>query len=1043
MAPIIGRSLNLVDEEILDGAMKLFLTSYNDEASFPVYGELISRLNNHPVTGIVRPGAGERRLTEEGDKYIKNLANQYIQKIDDLIKNEIDPQPDSPAKNLHKEMLRYYRRNLSNISRGISADQDPELDSLGGRAVTDYLPQMSNDVIDATKAEEISQALKKYPLDKYLKIGNDIQEMHEKLAFERDNLSEEEVDRRTREIRDKKRELLACAKELHQASQNPTKETLSLFGAPEHLTGVGGFLHRRGLDSMINRLEHEEKELQWREKGIPKEFGDYSVRLNNVVDIYGPHPKHHDQWEKDNVFSKTDFEASLKSYDSSKLPFTEHELAMIAMASSSLDTPENREARKKAPKSHFGLENNTFWTIDLLANEAGPRPSLFQYKSVIQNARENAQRIATDYANGKKTELAKTIQNQFRLLQKDEKTRSGLGSTPSAMAYGYQKSFMDMLDRDPELRKEFEAINQSVPEADKVDIDKLSAQVKISKMAVDKMNAEDALKESQGVIDQYIIDNLQKQVLRGDLMDAIGKNEINMMMKRPERVRKTARYKADAKKLERAGKFDELNLLSMRFNEETSKPVESLPYMTTENGQKMLQEFTDHMEKTYGPKMLTYKKDDKTSENFKTEIDKFTMEVLKNQNLERLSSGKELSPEEKKQIMADHIRYEFAANSFDQKLKTGEINKFHAIIGSTGGEKEEEHILLYDDKIRDYLDNLGLENMKPEEISEMLKLGAYREITDKIATSAELEYHTKVDKVPDFDDAVGALQEGKEAAWFGKSDYNKILDEMKALNEAYKANKEEFFKNGKSAIDPNLEEREQELLTQMDAYMARKEVEFEKNKERGKEDNAHSRMRYDAMVKAKNSLQKRMAYDKQIGDLQAVDAEYKEYTQTVAEKRSGELANQQVEPAAKQVKAATEATAENKFSKEAEALGVNEWEYNAARNIATAIIREKAGQEKAPEALEGKIQKSIGNIAQSAEFKKWAKQAQANPEKADQIGKMSPAEVRADFVNNMSKDISKDMNKQENKEMNKKLAHNKTVNHTKIKTTTEKERLTV
>ena len=56
---------------------------------------------------------------------------------------------------------------------------------------------------------------------------------------------------------------------------------------------------------------------------------------------------------------------------------------------------------------------------------------------------------------------------------------------------------------------------------------------------------------------------------------------------------------------------------------------------------------------------------------------------------------------------------------------------------------------------------------------------------------------------------------------------------------------------------------------------------------------------------------------------------------------------------------------------------------------------------------------------------------------------MSPAEVRADFVNNMSKDISKDMNKLNAKEMNKQLMHNKTVNHTKIKTTTEKERLTV
>ncbi|MBQ3965449.1 MAG: hypothetical protein II684_01290, partial [Treponema sp.] len=777
-------------------------------------------------------------------------------------------------------------------------------------------------------------------------------------------------------------------------------------------------------------LEHEEAELQWNEKGIPKEFGDYSTRINNVVDIYGPNPKHHEVWEEMKVFDKTDFENSLKSYDASKLPFTDHELAMIAMASSSMDTPENQEARKKAPNPKMGLENSTFWTIDLMDSEKGPRPSLHQYKSVIQNARENAQKIATDYANGKKTELAKTIQNQFRLLQNGEKSRSGLGSRPSAMAYGYQKSFLDMLDRDPQLREEFDTINKSMPKENQVDLDKLRTQCKISKLAVDRLNAKDALKKSKGV-DQVVVDNLKKQVLRGDLMDQIGQSDLNITGNRPEKVRKTAQFNAQYKELERAGKFSELTLLSLQFNNETLKPVETLPYLTTEKGQQMLQEFTDHMEKTYGPEILTLKQDNReTYERFNTEIQKFTQEVLKNQNLEKLSSGKELSLEEKKQIMADHIRYEFAADSSNQFLKTGEENKFHKIIGGTGSEKDSEHVLLYDDKIQNYLDNLGLENMKPEEISEMLKLGAYKEITDKIAQSAELEYRVKNEKAPNFDDAIGALQEGKEAAWFGKSDYNKILDEMKALNEAYQAHHEEFLKNGKSAVDPDLEKREQELLAQMDAYMARKQVEFDKNKERGKTDNAHSRMRYDAMVKAKDALKKRMAYDNKIEDLMAADADYKEYTQTVAEKRSGELAAEQVEPA-------VQANAENKLSKEAEALGLNEWEYNAARNIATALISEKAGPAKAPEELEGKIQKNIGKIAQSEEFKKWATQAQADPKKAEQIGKMSPAEVRADFVNNMSKDMSKEMNKQPE--------HKKTVVKKNVLTTPKpkKEGLTV
>ncbi len=91
--------------------------------------------------------------------------------------------------------------------------------------------------------------------------------------------------------------------------------------------------------------------------------------------------------------------------------------------------------------------------------------------------------------------------------------------------------------------------------------------------------------------------------------------------------------------------------------------------------------------------------------------------------------------------------------------------------------------------------------------------------------------------------------------------YNKVLKDMKALNKMYQANQLAFLHGDKAAVTPEIKAKQEEVLAGMKAYQQRKEEEFEKNQAAGKQDNANSRRRYNAMEKAMNDLTIRMAYN--------------------------------------------------------------------------------------------------------------------------------------------------------------------------------------
>lgn len=1055
MAPRAGRTLVAGDAAILEGAAKLFALTYGDMDAFGNYIEKInSRLNANPnddpqKAGLVMPG-DEKRLSPEGDKLLKDFAQDYVNKIDNYISTELDNKPSSRAIDFHKEVLRQYKHDLSNVAKGISAVQDSELANLGRRAATDYLPQMNRDVFKPDRIEQTARALEQFPLDRYLKIANDLQEMQEDLALNRENLSKEVIAERDEAIRGKKHELLEVAKDLYEKSKEPAEDTISLFDGKECLNGPNGFMNQRGLKTLISDLEQEEAQLDWDKKGIPKEMGSFSTRIANAVDIYGPNPKHHEAWETSKkVYDKTDFERDLKNYDASGLPFTETELSMIGMAYTGLETEKNIEARNKCP-NHIGtdrenLEGNTFWTSDLMDSEEGPRANLVSYGPMLQAGREGAKSVAEAYAAGDKKPLAEVIQNNFRIQQKSTLKEAGIGTTSAGLTYLSQKTFLDMLDRDPELMQEFVKANEAVPAGDKVNLDNVKAQCAVSKIALDKINANHELKQNPMLpVEQK--KELQKKILTADILANMAEVEKSKQSNHPDYIRKKNEMDRQVKELmkdpSRAGEY---TALMNRFLDETNKQSEILPYLNTEAGKKRLDAFVDRMTDTFGPTLLSSSENNKAQyERSQAEMQKFTLDLLKETNLAKLSSGQELTAEEKKQIVSDYIRQDVASEGYDRFFKTGEKNRYLEMLGGNATENEKNGILPYDDKLKGFIDNMGLENMRPEEISEMLTIGAYREMTDKIAQSAELEHERSMKRTgPSLDSALEDLKEGKRNAWFGKADYNNVLSDLDKMNAFYQEHGKEILEKGTEAIDPELAKKQEELLKNMDAYLARKEREFAENKERGKKDNAHSRERFDAMTKAKKALQERMEYDKRINGLVGADKEYQEYAKEVAESRKGEPA-QQVEQQAEQVaqQPAPEKSSDKKlaaqmkkFDKEiqrfhdmsklmfhepdvdAGALGLNSWELQVAKVVAIAGV--KTGLEKGdikPEDIDREMTKNVRKIARSQEFQTWVKDVSDDSKKVEQLGKMSPEEVRMEFVKGMSKGMSKDTSKEMNKE---------------------------
>ena len=772
---------------------------------------------------------------------------------------------------------------------------------------------------------------------------------------------------------------------------------------------------------------------EWERKGISAEYGDAARNLSNAVDVYGPNPRHHSDWTDRAIIDKKSFDEKIKPYKATDLPFTETDLALMGMAYTSLNKPKNVELRKKTEtiggqSDRDLLDDNTFYTTDLLMHEHGPRENMVRFADIIANGRTGAKDVAEKYAAGDKKPLAELIQNGLRVSDKQLRTEAGLGSTSSVQDHAMRESFLGMLDRDPELRKEFDAVNASVPAADRVDLDKARLQLGSRGIAVAGFAAKTELDRKGDRIAPERREQLEKQV-------AVGKALYDIVRFEGDAGMKTAEYfrKQDVVERENAGLLrnpataPEYSKRMERFAAENVPEKQAVLYFATEKGRKQLEEFAERGMREYGLQTGN-NPTGPAGERYDAEIQKITADVHNENILARLSSGQELSENEMKQMTADYIRNATVSDKCAEFLKGGEKDPLAQVIGGKARDADKAQIYDYDNRLKQFVDNMDFKNMDSKELGELLQGGSFKEMTDQLYNSMKMENTLKDiqsgrEKAPSLDGAVADLAQGKKDAWFGSKEYNKIFDDYSSLNNVYKNNEEKFISGGSKAVDPAINKKQEDLVKRMEDYQARKRKEFQDNKARNKADNPVSRARYNAVDKALKSLKERMDYNRKYDKMLEDSRDYKAYSQTASEMKAVDIETERAKSQANHresarrepgaiakrdaaiLKQIDKDAAEFRSMSKVDYHKAGVYESQAAKVIAGVTVKQALENgDLEPGRLKAEYLNNQRLIEGNPAFQKWIKDAVENGRQS-KLGRMKPEELQNVFVEDMAHEM--------------------------------------
>lgn len=717
-------------------------------------------------------------------------------------------------------------------------------------------------------------------LEQKYKDAVESKEQNQKLLADLNQFEKNVLDQKVSNAWDK-REMLDSIDQFH----NKCYKDYPLTKAKFILSEQSDKLNKETYQKVVDDLYAKDFPEQWKQKGIPEEMGETRVELNNVVDIFGPNARHHAIWE-DGVIPKKTFEEKLKPYDSSKLHFSDTELAYLGMAYASLDKPDTIKALKDwrpnyDPKGM--LSQNAFWTTDLFKTKEKPRDNVASFSGVVSNAREGAKKAAEDYVAGDKKAVAEIIHRGLSLQAMHAHSAGSAGRETTMCDYGRTKSFLGMLDRDPELMQEFQKINEKAPAAEKVDLEQQRGYLNYLRVTIDKLSAEDEIKRNPSMSKERR-EELDRQILKGKMLDALQMADSNLGRIDPEYLRKDNAFQAQyghlSKKNETLGEY---TMRATEFMDKNKPESEAQKLFRSEQGIQKFNEFIERMEKQYGQGGKSYNEMRAASNNrLDTEISKFLVDQKKEMILDRLSREPAPTEKEMKELTAAYIQNDTASRKYEEYLNGGELDSLAKSLGN--GYQNEAHVKDYNQKLQDLVDNMDFHNMQPDELKNLLTSDTAKEEAEKLYNAANLKrMQDKEEYGPFMGDAVAALKDGNKGTWFGKADYDKVIKDLDSLNQMYEKNRKAFLKDGSSAIAPDLAKKQEELLKGMDAYMRRKEEEFERNKVAGKKDNENSKRRYDAMKKAKQDLQARIAYDRKFDQMMVDAAEYQEGMRNAAE----------------------------------------------------------------------------------------------------------------------------------------------------------------
>lgn len=256
MAPRRGREFTTADFNAVHGPINTLMFMFDN--SGPFEGALEQNLVLASQMSNFKASPNSQELTSAGTQAIRNEARSIADRIDTYQKEEHHDLDATPAAAAYRnELLRATRNDMRNMQKGISLVQDKEFISMGHYGLHGLIPNMSADCFKPGNVEVTEAALKNYPLDKYLKVCNDLQENTVDFELNKGKRTPEENAKQWSTMQQQKAELQSLSTDLYMKSQNPTKEVISLFGKETDLTGPNGFRGNRGLEHVLETLEKD------------------------------------------------------------------------------------------------------------------------------------------------------------------------------------------------------------------------------------------------------------------------------------------------------------------------------------------------------------------------------------------------------------------------------------------------------------------------------------------------------------------------------------------------------------------------------------------------------------------------------------------------------------------------------------------------------------------------------------------------------------------------------------------------------------------
>ena len=238
------------------------------------------------------------QLDPEYEKEVKELASEVIEKIDEYEKNRVKDEAHPHAEALREGIADQIRIEAESMRDGLHLMSDDKTREKAFEGTQTLRTQLGRDMMKPENADKLEEALKDYPLDKFVQKGNEIQRAKNEIVKKEDDLTPEEKADLENDLLDKKKEMAEIAGALREKSVNPTPETASLFKKDALNAKEDSFAGKKGLEGIVESYGAEKAERDFSPKAdIPdKEMEglDSSLELFNK-DSAGPDRKESEQ----------------------------------------------------------------------------------------------------------------------------------------------------------------------------------------------------------------------------------------------------------------------------------------------------------------------------------------------------------------------------------------------------------------------------------------------------------------------------------------------------------------------------------------------------------------------------------------------------------------------------------------------------------------------------------------------------------------------------------------------------------------------------